>query len=161
MTKLPPMPRKLKTFNAALPNAPKPAASTTAASAPQVDAAQRSRRERAPARTHGVSGLTHTMMQLEAYTRPAGDPGADAQPFSIEVHPVVLAAMDIHAHLCQNEIIGVLGGRYDAQKRRLVVLKSLSVQEGVLDVGKTDVEMDPADQSRAVRTPTHSCSCPH
>lgn len=148
MSKLPPMPRKLKSFNSALPNAPKSAPSTTASCAPQVDAAQRSRR--APTRTHGVSGLTHAMMQLEAYTRAAGEPGADAQPFSVDVHPLVLAAMDIHAHLCQNEIIGVLGGRYDAQQGRLVVLKCLSVQEGVLDVGKTDVEMDPADQSRAV-----------
>lgn len=151
MSKLPTVPRKLKTVNAALPTAPKPAPSTTASCATQADSAQRSRREsRAPSRATGVSGLTHTMMQLEAYTRPAGDPGADAQPFSVDIHPVVLAMMDIHAHLCQNEIIGVLGGHYDAQQGRLVVLKSLSVREGVLDVGKTDVEMDPADQSRAV-----------
>jgi proteasome lid subunit RPN8/RPN11 len=156
MNKLPPMPRKVKTLNASQPRAPPTVPSTTAAGSAAAADAQRARRDvRTPARMQGVSGLTHTMMQLEAYSRPAGEAGADAQPFSVDVHPMALASMDIHAHLCQNEVIGVLGGLYDdAAPRRLRVLKALAVQEGVLDVGKTDVEMDPADQSRAVRPPS-------
>jgi hypothetical protein len=146
--KLPPMPRKVKTHGACLPRAPKPAASTTALNCPD---AQRSRRDvKAPHRFNGVSKLGHTMMQLEEYSHAAGEAGGDAQPFAVAVRPIVLAAMDVHAHLCLNEVIGVFGGTYDGSARSMVVRKAVPVKEGKLERGKIDVEMDAADQSRAV-----------
>lgn len=149
MQRLPPMPRKVKTLAATMPRAPTAAPSSTAIC--PVDSQQRSRRDvRAPPRHSGIYGLDHTMMQLEAYSKPAGEKGIDAQPFAVDVHPAVVAAMDIHAHMCQNEVIGVLGGTYESDAGRLQVLRAVSVQEGPLDVGHTDVEMDAADQSRAV-----------
>lgn len=150
MQRLPPMPRKVKTLAATMPRAPTAAPSSTAIC--PVDSQQRSRRDvRAPPRHNGVSGLDHTMMQLESYSKLPGEKGIDVQPFVVDVHPEAVAAMDIHAHMCQNEVIGVLGGTYDAEAGRLQVLRAVAVQEGPLDVGHTDVEMDAADQSRAVR----------
>lgn len=152
MQRLPPMPRKLKTLAATMPRAPTAAPSSTAIC--PVDSQQRSRRDvRPPPRHNGISGLDHTMMQLESYSKLPGEKGIDVQPFAVDVHPDAVAAMDIHAHMCQNEVIGVLGGTYDAGAGRLCVLRAISVQEGLLDVGHTDVEMDAADQSRAVRYP--------
>lgn len=152
MQRLPPMPRKVKTLAATMPRAPSAAPSSTAIC--PVDSQQRSRRDvRPPPRHNGISGLDHTMMQLESYSKLPGEKGIDVQPFAVDVHPAAVAAMDIHAHMCQNEVIGVLGGTYDAGAGRLYVLRAISVQEGLLDVGHTDVEMDAADQSRAVRFP--------
>jgi proteasome lid subunit RPN8/RPN11 len=151
LPKLPVLPRKVKNKAAALPRAPKPVASTTAA-----QDVQRSRRDvKAPHRFSGISQLGHSMLELEAYTHGAGESGSDSQPFEVLVHPRALAAMDVHAHLCMNEVIGVFGGYFDARAACIHVDRAIAVQEGVLPAGKIDVEMDAADQSRAIEELRH------
>jgi protein MYSM1 len=146
LPKLPALPRKVKTKSAALPRAPKPVASTTAA-----QDVQRSRRDvKAPHRFSGISRLGHSMLELEAYTHGPGQAGGDAQPFAVLVHPRALATIDVHAHLCMNEVIGVFGGYFDAAAACIHIDRAMAVQEGVLPEGKIDVEMDAADQSRAI-----------
>jgi hypothetical protein len=149
--KLPPLPRKARTVVASHPPRPKAVASTTNVSVADTNRLRRD--TRAPHRLNGVSTLSHQMLDLEMYTRQAGEAGGDAQPFAIRVHPIVLVAMDVHAHLCQHEVIGVLGGHFDSEAGCLTVVCARPVKEGTLDVGKIDVEMDPADQHRAVRDP--------
>lgn len=54
----------------------------------------------------------HALQPLEAYA-----PGE--QPFTVRVSPAAEVMMDYHAHLCMNEVIGILAGTWDAEARRL------------------------------------------
>ena len=42
---------------------------------------------------------------------------AAAQPFAVTVAPAARLLMDLHAHLCSNEVIGFLGGTVDASTK--------------------------------------------
>ena len=147
--KLPKVPTQVRAVDACLPKAPKPVPSSMS-----VNPGRQERRNvKAPTRFDGVSEMGHSMMQLEAYAHKAGTPGGgDVQPFAIVVHPRVLAAIDVHAHLCMDEVIGIFGGTYDAAIQRMNISAAIAVKEGQHGEGKIDVEMDAADQSRAVRT---------
>jgi protein MYSM1 len=51
-----------------------------------------------------------------------------------------MLVMDAHAHLCTNEVIGYLGGTWDASAKRLTILKAFP---GRGLASGSDVEMDP------------------
>ena len=77
------------------------------------------------------------------------------QPFAVKVCPDAAFVADLHAHLSDSEIIGLLGGRYVSTERCLYVqaafpCKSTSRE----DAGLTDVEMDPVSQVDAVKAIT-------
>jgi protein MYSM1 len=58
----------------------------------------------------------HPLRSFAANTRPGGgEPGS--QPFRVVVLPSAQLVMDTHAHLCTNEVIGYLGGDWDAKLR--------------------------------------------
>lgn len=60
----------------------------------------------------------HALQPLEAYG--PGAPGAPgAQPFTVWVSPAAEVVMDAHAHLCVNEVIGVLAGEFDPATRTI------------------------------------------
>lgn len=46
---------------------------------------------------------------------------ADAQPFKLRVHSSAVFMMDVHAHLTDTEIIGLLAGEYDADSHVLTI----------------------------------------
>lgn len=72
---------------------------------------------------------------------------ATAQPFSLVVHPDVGFLCDLHAHLAEAEIIGLLGGRWDAGHRRMHVQAPFPCRATPReDDGATDVEMDPVSE---------------
>lgn len=51
-----------------------------------------------------------------------GNPGSGcsgSQPFRVQLAPAAAVAMDFHAHLNMNEVVGLLGGRYDEESRVL------------------------------------------
>ena len=88
----------------------------------------------------------HDLVQCEAYD------GADAltsdpQPFALKCHPDAAFLCDLHAHLCEAEIIGLLGGRWDAA-RKIVHVQAPFPCAAVAreDDGATDVEMDPVSE---------------
>lgn len=54
----------------------------------------------------------HALQPLEAY-------GPGGQPFAVRVSPAVEAVMDFHAHLCMNEVIGILAGTWDAATKTI------------------------------------------
>lgn len=71
----------------------------------------------------------------------------NVQPFAVKICPDVAFVADLHAHLSESEIIGLLGGRYVPSERCLYIqaafpCKSTSRE----DAGFTDVEMDPVNQ---------------
>ena len=71
----------------------------------------------------------------------SGLPGA--QPFSVTVDPLVLAVMDFHSHLLSCEIIGFLGGSWDAEKRRLHLREAFPCRSIAAESGAIHVELDP------------------
>lgn len=66
------------------------------------------------------------MVACEEYKGAAGSGLPGSQPFRVHVAHAVLALMDFHAHLCDHEIIGLLGGTFDTATRdmRCVSCKS-------------------------------------
>ena len=75
---------------------------------------------------------------------------SQVQPFAVKVCPDVTFVADLHAHLSESEIIGLLGGRYVPSERCLYVQAAFpckSTSRG--DAGLTDVEMDPVSQIAA------------
>ena len=89
-----------------------------------------------------ADGGTLELRPLRAFaanTRPgSGEPGA--QPFRVVVRPAAQLVMDTHAHLCTNEVIGYLGGAWDAAARVVTVDKAFP---GRGLASGSDVEMDP------------------
>lgn len=75
-------------------------------------------------------------------------PYGDAAPFQVIVAPQVLLTMDFHAHMSVAEVIGLLGGRFDADTRRLHVLSIFPCRS----VGtRKECEMDPLSEMEAVQ----------
>ncbi len=67
--------------------------------------------------------------------------GGKSQPFHVQVHSTVYATVDLHAHSSMAEIIGLLGGRFDASKLTIFIEKAFP-GKSLLD-GETECEMDP------------------
>lgn len=47
-----------------------------------------------------------------------------SQPFFVQVSRNALLIMELHAHLCSHETIGLLGGRWEPENSRLTVLRA-------------------------------------
>ena len=80
---------------------------------------------------------------------------SEKQPFQVVILPEALFLGDIHAHLCTDEIIGLLGGRWDAEKKILVVENVFPCRELKLPPPydqSVSVEMDPSSASEATNT---------
>lgn len=67
-----------------------------------------------------------------------------SQPYRICVHPQVGLLCDVHGHLCDAEVIGLLAGKWDAVKKVLYIQAPFpcSATERHFDLGHTDVELD-------------------
>jgi len=106
-----------------------------------VATADRPRRQRRAPPRFAAIGVDdeHALQPLEAYL-----PGE--QPFSMYVHPAAEVMMDFHAHLCMNEIIGILAGTWDPLAKRIDILRAYPVRELTTENDSINVEMDPEDQ---------------
>lgn len=82
-------------------------------------------RETLETRHQTCSLLSLQMVTCEEYRGPAGSAAPGAQPFSVAVARSALLAMDFHAHLSQHEVIGMLGGTFDAAARSMRCAYSL------------------------------------
>ena len=63
----------------------------------------------------------------------SGLPGA--QPFGVTVDPLVFAVVDFHSHLLSSEIIGFLGGHWDAEQRQLHLREAFPCRSISSDTG--------------------------
>jgi len=61
----------------------------------------------------------HQMVPCTPYRGSPGSGERTAQPFKVAVHPHAQLMMDFHSHLCASEVIGILGGAWDAEARLL------------------------------------------
>lgn len=69
------------------------------------------------------------------------------QPFDIKVCPDATFMTDLHAHLSNSEIIGLLGGDFNESEKCLYVQAAFPCKSTPrYDSGFTDVEMDPLSQ---------------
>ena len=74
----------------------------------------------------------------------------NVQPYSVRVSPDATFLADLHAHLCDSEIIGFLGGYYSTQEKCIYVQAAFPCKStNRPDAGHTDVEMDPMSQVHA------------
>ncbi len=94
-----------------------------------------------------LNALVKDVMALSSNERV--DPN-QAQPFAVKVCPDVSFVADLHAHLSESEVIGLLGGRYEPSERCLYVQAAFPCKSTTRgDAGLTDVEMDPVSQIAA------------
>ncbi|KAK9843826.1 hypothetical protein WJX81_007876 [Elliptochloris bilobata] len=107
------------------------------------------RQARVPTHRSGVhAGDDHQMVPCEEYAGLPGSGAPGAQPFRVMVAPAAELMMDFHAHLSLSEVIGVLGGSWDAEESVLRVQRAFPVRELAADTDTINVEMDPEDEFR-------------
>ena len=114
-----------------------------ASSEPTEYARNRPKRERGSVVVGGgfrdADGGTLELHPMRSFA--PGSPGdVGAQPFKLVVNPAAMLVMDLHAHLCTNEVIGYLGGSFDAETRTVRVDRAFP---GRGLASGSDVEMDP------------------
>jgi protein MYSM1 len=81
------------------------------------------------------------------YADEAADAAAgveDVAPLHVTVSSSAALVMDFHSHLSGAEVIGFLGGRWDASTRQLRVLRALPAAQLVSGDAAVEVELDPA-----------------
>lgn len=78
------------------------------------------------------------------------------QPFKVTITSAAELVMDFHAHLCSDEIIGFLGGVYDADEKTLRVTRALPARQLKQDNAGVEVELDPESVPDIVETLTES-----
>jgi len=118
------------------PPRPKPDPKPKPPPPPRVD---RPRRARKPTR-RGFFGATSDlqMVECERYE-------ADEQPWAVTCSFEALALMDFHAHLSSDtEIIGFLGGNWDAATKTLRVTRAFPARRLPSADAGVEVELDPA-----------------
>jgi hypothetical protein len=68
----------------------------------------------------GLSGEEeHQMVPCAPYRGAPCSGGRDCQPFRVSAAPTAALLMDAHAHMSRAEVIGILGGSWDAEARHM------------------------------------------
>jgi protein MYSM1 len=148
----PPLNKKRNGPGSATPPPPPPETTTT--TEPTEYARNRPRREGAGqrhARALAV-GATTEALDLVPCLDFLGAPGSGAplaQPFSVEVSPEALLVADFHAHLSSCEVIGLLGGSWDPEKRALFVRSAVPCRRAAGSEASTSVELCPGSEVEA------------
>uniref|UniRef100_A0A1D2AG52 Myb-like, SWIRM and MPN domain-containing protein 1 n=1 Tax=Auxenochlorella protothecoides TaxID=3075 RepID=A0A1D2AG52_AUXPR len=99
-----------------------------------------------------VMGDTSESLDLTCPKEFVGPPGSAAplaQPFAVVTSSQARLVMDFHAHLSGYEVIGLLGGRYEAGRRVLHVDEAYPCRRAQGSDSGTSVELDPASQVEA------------
>jgi proteasome lid subunit RPN8/RPN11 len=74
------------------------------------------------------------------------------QPFKVQIMPEVIFLGDFHAHMCGDEVIGYLGGQYDAEQKVMVVQNVFPVKEMKIRDSDVYAEMDPVQAYNTIET---------
>jgi len=72
-----------------------------------------------------------------------------AQPYALRVSREALAVMDLHAHLHHEEIIGLLGGKWERSKATVTVTRAFPCARASGTGSRTSVELDAAAEVTA------------
>ncbi|EFN57719.1 expressed protein [Chlorella variabilis] len=81
--------------------------------------------------------LTH----LDSFVGPPGTGAPMAQPFQVTIDRQAVLVMDFHAHLSRCEIIGLLGGAFDAERRMLEIREAYPCRRAEGQASGTSVEL--------------------
>ena len=110
------------------------------------------RPQRAATRNRRVQmGSTSESIQLvecEEFMNASDGEGIE-QPFTIDITAEALLLMDFHAHLSEFEVIGLLAGKWDADRRHLSIREAIPCQRAQGSETRTSVELDPASEVQA------------
>ncbi len=103
---------------------------------------------RRSSRKQGIKALTEDSWDSNPFRLVPPKPYGEEAPFQVIVSPQVLITMDFHAHLSLAEVIGLLGGRFDPEERKLFVLSIYPCRS----IGtRKECEMDPISEMEAVQ----------
>ncbi|CAD7701659.1 unnamed protein product [Ostreobium quekettii] len=97
-------------------------------------------------------GTTTESLDLVDCFNFVGPPGSclcNAQPFAVEMSLQAILMMDCHAHLSECEVIGLLGGKWLPDEKRLVVQEAIPCTRVAGSEGHTSVELDPEAEVQA------------
>ena len=97
---------------------------------------------------HGLIGADTAEYLVELADH---DPIMDPQPFHLQVAPVAEAVMDIHAHLCYDEVAGVLLGTYHPESTTMNVMTAVPVETKPVGVSVAKVEVDEEHLEKCVK----------
>jgi protein MYSM1 len=90
-----------------------------------------------------------SLIPCKEFTGVAGAVFSQAQPYSVEISEEAMILMDFHAHLSCYEVIGYLGGDWNARERKLTIRRAFPCK-GLEGTQQTDsCEMDPAAEIEA------------
>jgi len=96
------------------------------------------------------NALIQSKQKYQAFAKLSSFKKSQIQPFAVRVCPDATFLVDLHSHLCESEIIGLLGGRYVSSERCIYVQAAFPCKStSRSDSGFTDVEMDPISQVTA------------
>lgn len=85
---------------------------------------------------------------LDEYASNVNLDSSEIQPFDVKVCPDVAFITDLHSHVSNSEVIGLLGGKYDHVEKCLYIQAAFPCKSTErADGGFTDVEMDPVSQA--------------
>ncbi|OMJ17779.1 Histone H2A deubiquitinase MYSM1 [Smittium culicis] len=88
----------------------------------------------------------HALVKCSTFSGEPGTGSLNSQPFKLFVHTNAQLLMDLHSHLMETEIIGLLGGSWDSINRVLTVKQSFPCKALVTDDDHLNVEMDPTSE---------------
>ncbi|KAJ1749839.1 hypothetical protein LPJ79_003404 [Coemansia sp. RSA 1821] len=126
-----------------LPSA-EPAEAAEPLKAPERTEYAKSRPQRSQARSTALRfNDPHQMVRCTPFAGQPLSKVAGSQPFRLTVHTNAQLQMDFHAHLMLSEVIGLLGGCWNAQERVLTVTRAFPCRALETDDAHTNVEMDP------------------
>jgi SHAQKYF class myb-like DNA-binding protein len=94
-------------------------------------------------------GATTESLDLTLLSEFVGPIAAGAplsQPFSVSMSPDALLVMDFHAHLSTCEVIGLLGGTFDATTKALTITAAYPCRRAFGSDSSTSVELDAESQ---------------
>ncbi|KAJ2004768.1 hypothetical protein H4R26_002328 [Coemansia thaxteri] len=106
-----------------------------------------SRPQRSHARTVALRySDPHQMVRCTPFQGQPLSGAAGSQPFRLVVHTNAQLQMDFHSHLMLSEVIGLLGGQWDAANKVLTVARAFPCAALETEDAHTNVEMDPGSE---------------
>ncbi|KAJ1665903.1 hypothetical protein IW140_002829 [Coemansia sp. RSA 1813] len=88
----------------------------------------------------------HQMVRCTPFPGQPLSSAPGCQPFRVIAHTNAQVQMDFHAHLMLSEVIGLLGGVWDAKNKVVTVVRAFPCTALETDDAHTNVEMDPGSQ---------------
>jgi protein MYSM1 len=122
-------------------------AAAFAAAEPTEYAKNRPRRQLPSAKAQlGATTESLDLTLLSEFVGPIGAGAPLSQPFAVSMSPDALLVMDFHAHLSTCEVIGLLGGTFDATSKQLSIVAAYPCRRAQGSDSSTSVELDAESQ---------------